>query len=151
MTPPSLCEFYIEGNQLNVDVLFWCLVKSDLSSVRFCTRVPRNQNNTAMFNWSPWACIYIYILYLVINIVKLKEIEWLVIYSVVRHIKTTFIIFPGFLIDYCFLDPDPRGRVDPADPPLWLNMYCPCGTSRPCWEWGWVWSGCSDCARRGLL
>ena len=29
----------IQGDQLNIAVLFWYLVKSDLSSVRYCTRI----------------------------------------------------------------------------------------------------------------
>ena len=48
----------LQGNHLNMSVFIWYLVKSDLSSIRYCTRVhwiffffSGYQNNTAMFNW----------------------------------------------------------------------------------------------------
>ena len=35
----SLVWCTVQGNQLNMTVFFWFLIKSDLSSIRFCTRV----------------------------------------------------------------------------------------------------------------
>ena len=50
----------VQGDQLNIAVSFWYLVKSDLSSERYCTRVhwtshffQGTRKNTAVFNWSP--------------------------------------------------------------------------------------------------
>ena len=48
----------VQGDQLYMAVLFWYLVKRDLSSVRHCTvaytsaLLARYQNNTVMFIWS---------------------------------------------------------------------------------------------------
>ena len=56
-----LCKnfaIYIEGDQINMAVFLWYLVKSYLSGLRYCTRITpvkllfkRYQKNTAMFNW----------------------------------------------------------------------------------------------------
>ena len=40
------------GDQLNMVVCFWYLVKHDLSSVRTGITFTRYQNNMAMFIWS---------------------------------------------------------------------------------------------------
>ena len=63
---PSYTYIYIQGDQLNMDVFFWYLEKSDLTSVGYCTRVhcisrflQGNRKNTAMLNWSP--NIYAYV------------------------------------------------------------------------------------------
>ena len=36
--------FYLQPDQINMAVFFWNLVKSDLSSERYCTRVPRTRH-----------------------------------------------------------------------------------------------------------
>ena len=47
----------VQGDQLNMVVFFWHLVKGDLSSIRYRTLdkslFTRYPKNTVIFNWSP--------------------------------------------------------------------------------------------------
>ena len=54
---------YVQSDQLNMAVLFWYLVNSDMSRVRYCTRVHwtshflhGSRKTRPMFNWSPSIC-----------------------------------------------------------------------------------------------
>ena len=51
-----LAQPQVKPDQINMDVFFWYLVKTDLSSIRYCTLDKSHftgyKKHPAMFNWS---------------------------------------------------------------------------------------------------
>ena len=76
----SVCPNAIQGDQINMSVLFWYLVKRDLSSVHLRTLASlftRYQNSTAIYILSPCTPLYkIPTNYVIIDVSPLQKIKY---------------------------------------------------------------------------